>query len=143
MTPLAGFTQIVSSPAGPVATTALGDDCNNSSFEGDITIPDGSILKPGQDFQKVWAIRNTGTCTWDEGYVLVFIAGDKAIDPINYAFGKNNDNDFVSSGEGINIGIKLTAPLKEDDYEGHWRMRNDKGYYFGTVLSVYFTVRKD
>jgi len=139
-TPLPGFTQIVASPAGSVATAALGDACNNSVFEGDVTIPDGTVIKPGLDFEKVWAIRNTGTCTWDEGYTLVFIAGSKEIDPYNFQFKKTSD--FVSGGEGINIGINLTAPLKEGDYEGHWRMRNDKGYYFGTTLSVYFTVRK-
>jgi hypothetical protein len=139
-TPLPGFTQIVSSPAGPVATAAQGDACNNNVFEGDVTIPDGTILKPGQDFQKVWAIRNTGTCTWDEGYTLVFIAGDDAIDPYNFQFKKTSD--FVSPGEGINLGINLTAPLKEGDYAGHWRMRNDQGSYFGTTLSVYITVRK-
>ena len=140
MTPLAGFTQVVSSPAGPVATTSLGDECNNNQFEGDVTIPDGTILKPGEDFVKQWAIRNTGNCTWDEGYSLIFIAGDKAIDPINFTFKKASE--FVSPGESINIGVKLTAPLKEDDYEGHWRMRNDQGFYFGTTLSVYITVRK-
>src|SRR5215216_5539815 len=68
-TPLAGFTPLASSvaPAGP--TTSLGDACNNNVFEGDVTIPDGTIMKPGEDFVKTWAVRNTGSCTWDEGYV--------------------------------------------------------------------------
>lgn len=140
-TPLAGFTPLAS-PAAPAATSSLGDSCNNSAFEGDVTIPDGSILKPGEDFQKVWALKNTGTCTWDEGYKLVFIAGNKELDPYNYEFGRKNDDDFVSSGETINIGINLTAPLKEGKYEGHWRMQTDSGYYFGTVLSVYIEVKK-
>lgn len=132
-TPLASPTQ-----AGP--TASLGDECNNSVFEGDVTIPDGTVLKPGEDFVKIWAIRNTGSCTWDEGYVLVFIGGDTAIDPYNFEFKKTSD--FVASGAGINIAIKLTAPLAPGDYQGHWRMRNDKGYYFGTILSVYITVKK-
>lgn len=136
-TPLPGFTPL----ASPASTTkSLGDSCNNSVFEGDVTIPDGSILKPGEDFKKVWAIRNTGTCTWDDGYALVFIGGNQEIDPYNFEFKKSSD--FVSSGQGVNIGINLTAPLKEGKYEGHWRMRNDQGYYFGTVLSVYIEVRK-
>jgi len=138
-TPLPGFTPLAS-PAPPGATAALGDACSNSVFEGDVTVPDGTVFKPGEDFIKTWAIRNTGNCTWDDGFVLVFIAGDRAIDPYDFVFKKSED--FVSSGEGINIGIKLTAPLKEGDYQGHWRMRNDHGYYFGTILSVYFTVKK-
>jgi len=140
-TPLPGLTQIAS-PAAPGAapTTALGDACNNSEFTGEESPLDGAVFKPGEDFKKVWEIKNTGNCTWDEGYELVFIAGDKAIDPYDFKFKKAED--FVSPGETIDIGIKLTAPLKEDSYEGHWRMRNDQGYYFGTLLSVYFDVRK-
>jgi hypothetical protein len=137
-TPIAGFTALAS-PAAPAATTSLGDSCNNSTFEGDVTIPDGSILEPGEDFQKIWAIRNSGTCTWDEGYTFVFIAGDPRIDPYNFEF--KNSSDFVSGGEAINIAINLTAPLEEGTYEGHWRMRSDSGYYFGTIASVYFEVR--
>lgn len=138
-TPLPGFTALAS-PTQAGATAALGDECSNSVFEGDVTIPDGTVMKPGVDFTKIWAIRNTGTCAWDEGFALVFIGGDTAIDPYNYEFKQTKD--IVLGGEGLNIAIKLTAPLAPGDYQGHWRMRNDKGYYFGTILSVYFTVKK-
>jgi hypothetical protein len=140
-TPIAGFTQIATPVVPPGGGTAvLGDACNNNVFEGDVTIPDGSVLKPGEDFEKQWAIRNTGNCTWDDGYALIFIAGDRAIDPVDFVFKKKGE--FVAPGEGINIGIPLTAPLAQGSYEGHWRMRSDSGYYFGTILSVYFVVRK-
>jgi len=138
-TPLPGFTALAS-PTLAGATAALGDACSNSVFEGDVTIPDGTILKPGEDFIKTWAIRNTGTCAWDEGFALVFIGGDTALDPYNFEFKKTGD--IILGGEGVNISIKLTAPLAPGDYQGHWRMRNDKGYYFGTIVSVYITVKK-
>ena len=138
-TPSAGFTQRASPiPAG--ATQALGDACNNAAYEGDVTIPDGTVMKPGQDFVKTWAIRNTGTCTWDEGYEFVFIGGDKALDPYNFKFNKSKD--FVSGGEAVNLPINLTAPLAPGKYQGTWRMRNDKGYYFGSIFSVYIEVKK-
>jgi transcriptional regulator with XRE-family HTH domain len=34
-----------------------------SSFESD-TIPHGTLMKPGEVFQKVWRIRNSGTVPW-------------------------------------------------------------------------------
>lgn len=140
-TPLPGFTQIASPLPPAAATQALGDACNNSVFEGDITIPDGTVIKGGADFQKIWKIRNTGTCYWDDGYTLVYIAGsDNNLDPYNFEFKKSSD--FVAPGDAINIGLNLTAPCAVGKYEGHWRMRNDKGYFFGTMLSVYVEVKE-
>lgn len=136
-TPIAGFTQLAS-PAAPAATVSLGDACNNNVYESDVTVPDGTILRPGVDFIKQWAIRNTGTCTWDEGYALVFIGGDQAMDPANFEF--RTSDDFVSPGEGVNIGVPLTAPLAEGTYQGTWRMRSDSGVYFGTPLTIVFVV---
>ena len=62
----------------------LEDGCNNSVFVADVTIPDGTIFqdsnekgsRPGNDFQKIWRVQNTGTCKWDEGYSLGLIGGN-------------------------------------------------------------------
>lgn len=140
VTPLPGFTQLAS-PVAPAATQVLGDSCNNSAFEGDVTIADGTVVKGGEDFQKIWKLRNTGTCTWDEGYALVYIGGsDPDLDPYNFEF--KNSGDFVAGGEAVNIALNLTAPCAVGKYEGHWRMRNDSGYYFGTIVSVYIEVKE-
>ena len=141
-TPLAGFTPLPSpaAPAGP--TKSLGDACNNSEFGGDLTIPDWTVLQPGVNFQKVWALKNTGTCTWDEGYALVYIGGSTPdLDPYTYNFSKKTDKDFVKSGETIDIGLNLTTPCKPGKYEGTWQMRSDQGVYFGTYLSVRVEVK--
>ena len=136
---LPGFTQVAPTVAVG-ATQPTGDSCSNNVFEGDITIPDGSVLEPGFDFQKIWKIRNTGTCLWDDGYRLVYIGGSSPdLDPPNFEF--KNSSDFVSAGEAVNIGIWLTTPCQPGQYEGHWRMQNDQGYYFGTILSVYVEVK--
>lgn len=140
-TPIAAVTQPVVLPtsASP-ATAALGDACNNSVFEADITIPDGEVIKPGFNFQKIWKIRNTGSCTWDEGYSLVYIGGSTPdLDPVNFNF--VNSGDFVAGGAAVNIAVNLTTPCTPGKYEGHWRMRSDSGYYFGTIISVYVEVK--
>ena len=138
--PVAGVTQLASPAAPAAATVSLGDACNNSVYEADLTIPDGTILKPGVDFKKVWQFKNTGTCTWDEGYALVFTGGDQAMDPVNYEITVKAD--FIDPGESAEFDIPLTAPLTEGRYQGTWRMRNDQGVYFGTSLTVDFTVKK-
>lgn len=139
-TPLAGFTPAGTSvvPAGP--TTSLGDACNNSAFIADVTYEDGTVIKPGINFEKIWRVQNTGTCTWDDGYKLVFIAGDKALDPYNFEFKRSED--FVAGGETADLGIDLTSPLKAGSYSATWRMQSDTGVFFGTLLTVVIEVKK-
>lgn len=139
-TPVPGFTQLASPvPAGGTAAV-LGDSCNNSQYVADVNYFDGSILKPGQDFEKTWTIKNTGTCTWDEGYVFAWIAGDQALDPRNVKF--KNSKDFIAGGETANISVDLTAPLAVGKYTATWRMQTDQGYYFGSLFTVAIEVKK-
>jgi hypothetical protein len=137
-TPLAGFTPLATS-AAPI-NTVPGDSCNNSVYVADVTYPDNTVVKPGDDFKKVWRIQNTGTCTWDDGYKLAFIGGDKALDPYTFEFKEKED--FVSGGETADLGIDLTAPLKEGTYTATWQMQSDQGVYFGTLLTVVIEVKK-
>jgi len=136
-TPIAGFTQVAST-AAPGGGVALGDSCLNSSFEEDVTIPDGQIVKGGETLQKIWKLRNIGSCTWDEGFRLVNIGGDPAVGVTNFEF---QSKDAVAGGEAINIGIWFTAPCAAGQYESHWRMQDDAGNYFGTYLSLYIEVQ--
>ena len=138
-TPIAGFTPLSGSPVAPANTAVLGDSCNNSAYVSDVTIPDGTVLKPGVNFEKVWRVQNTGTCTWDDGYKLVFIGGDQALDPPTFEF--NRAEDFVAGGETADIGVTLTAPLADGDYTATWRMQSDTGVFFGTLLTVVIKVQ--
>lgn len=139
-TPLAGFTPL-SSPAAPAAgpTASLGDSCNNNTFVADVTIPDGTVMKPGDDFLKVWRVQNTGSCKWDDGYKLAYIGGDKKLDPYTKDL---KEGDFVDAGATGDIGIELTAPLAEGKYTETFRMQADNGAFFGTPLTVVIEVKK-
>lgn len=139
-TPLAGFTPLATQVAPAGTKVSLGDSCNNSEYVADVTIPDNTQLKPGEDFFKVWRVKNTGTCTWDDGYALTFIGGDTAIDPVPFKIQQSND--FVIGGATADLGVNLTAPLNEGTYTGTWRMQTDTGVYFGTPLTVVIVVKK-
>src|SRR5918993_5650593 len=137
-TQVAGFTPLATS-AAPVSTAVLGDSCNNSAYVADVTYPDNTVVKPGTNFEKVWRVQNTGTCLWDDGYKLVFIAGDRALDPYTFEF--KDSADFVSGGETADLGIDLTAPNAEGTYTATWRMQSDNGAFFGTLLTVVIVVQ--
>jgi hypothetical protein len=126
-TPAAGFTAVAS--AVPTQSELA---CNNSEFIADITIPDGSEVHPGNNFTKVWEIKNTGTCTWDDGYALVYQGG--VFDGYDVAI--SSSRDFVEPGEIHRFEVELSAPLKDGEATDCWKMRGDDGYYFGTYLCV-------
>jgi hypothetical protein len=135
-TPLPGFTALpTAGGAATGPTTSQGDACNNSQFISDVTIPDGTVLDPGKNFVKTWEVKNTGSCTWDDGYALVYIGGSNPnLDPYNLEF-KTKDT-FVAGGATTNLSLTLTTPCTPGEYQGSWRMRNDQGAYFGTYLTV-------
>ena len=72
-------------PSRPVAqvTNAEGTPialCDKYSWDittVDVNVPDNTTMSPGQDFIKTWKIKNIGTCTWGEGYKLIFSYGEK------------------------------------------------------------------
>src|SRR5512134_2558781 len=49
--------------------------CDAAAFVSDVSYPDGSTVALGSTFTKIWRIRNTGTCTWNTSYALVFVSG--------------------------------------------------------------------
>jgi hypothetical protein len=135
-TPFGAFTPLGSAPA-PVGSPS-GPLCNDSAFVTE-TYPDGSKLKPGEDFKKVWAVQNVGTCMWDDGYVFTFAAGD---DLDGYNVPIEFTKDFVKPGEVHNFAVNLTAHLALGTYQGCWKMKDDHGYFFGSYFCVVIEVVK-
>src|SRR5512133_582347 len=69
--PTATLTPLVTNTAAILATptrTAIVSTCDNSVFVADVTIPDNTVVTPGQAFTKTWSLKNTGTCNWSTAY---------------------------------------------------------------------------
>src|SRR5512138_2696264 len=69
-------TPIPNTPA-PTATS----NCDNADFMSDVTIPDGTVVDPGESFTKTWRIRNAGVCSWTPSYSVVFVSGNTLSGP--------------------------------------------------------------
>ncbi len=126
-----------SAPTAAVTPTASSEPngCDNSAYIGDVTIPDGTILTPGQNFQKTWKLQNTGSCTWSTSYRLVFLSGE--------AMGGSATRVVtpVFPGSRADISVDLTAPDSVGTYTGTWRMQNAAGQLFGTSITVVIRIR--
>jgi hypothetical protein len=115
-----------------------GPGFDEASFVDDVTVPDGSEMKSGQSFQKIWRVRNTGTTTWSTGYVLAFadgsqMGGPRAVVPPTLP---------VQPGQVIDVGVILVAPERAGHYRGIWQFRNPQKDLFARPLFADIEVKE-
>jgi hypothetical protein len=90
------------------------------------TPPDDVILKPGELFWKTWTLKNTGTCTWDTSYQLVYWSGDLMDGLVAYQL-----PEVVAPDGQKDIAIYLKAPATEGTFTGYWKIQTPWGASFG------------
>jgi len=113
-------------PTSGQPTETQQPDCTDAArFESE-TVPDKTPFQPGEKFNKIWRLRNVGTCTWNNGYRMVFFDGDQMGGPDESPLTVN-----VHPDELIEIKADLTAPDKVGTYRGNWKLRNAAGELFG------------
>lgn len=97
------------------------------------TIPDGTEMAPGEQFDKIWVLQNSGTCTWTSDFSVVFHHGEK--------FGATTRVNFpgtVLRGESFSLTVPMIAPALEGDYLSFWNLESADGADFGTTTSKLF-----
>jgi uncharacterized protein affecting Mg2+/Co2+ transport len=104
------------------------------SYVADLTVPDGTYMNPGQNFDKVWRIKNTGTCTWDGSYKFAFVQGN----PMGGQ--PQSINGSVAPGQTYDMSVNMTAPTTPGSHVGQWQMVNGQGLAFGTRIWVHIIV---
>lgn len=125
-----------------VQPTASGPLCDDAVYVDDVTVADYSQVSPGQTINKIWRVKNTGVCTWDEGYGVRYGWGDPP--ELTTLWGGATGwltSGTVAPGQTLDIGVTLTAPTKPGTYIGYFRMINDNNYYFGGTLSIIIVVK--
>jgi hypothetical protein len=100
--------------------------CDAAAFVKDVTVSDGTIIRPGSSFTKTWRLQNVGTCSWTSSYELVFVSGDAMSAPNRVSLSGN-----VKPGETADISVNLKAPGKKGEYRSYWKLRNATGLLFG------------
>ena len=111
--------------------------CKDALFMSDITIPDGTILAPGESFEKIWLLYNGGTCEWQADYTLRFVSGEE-MSGIPLAVGI-----VVPPNGQAQLSVSMTAPFEAGTYTGYWQMSDSEGINFGNVIFVEISVSND
>jgi hypothetical protein len=121
-----------STQAPPTATqappTPTSIPCDRASFvPAGETYKDGTEVAPGTSFVKTWRLRNTGACTWNASYSVVFISGDSLNAPASVQLTTGS----VAPGQEVDISVTMKAPDTAKEYTGNWKLRNADGVIFG------------
>lgn len=122
-----------------IALGTPGELCDNFSFDlatVDVTILDGAQMTPGQDFVKTWKIKNTGICSWGDGYGLIYAgyADKMSGEPVPLGT-------LVEVGQEVDVSVNFKAPTKVGEYTSAWQMANAKGIPFGKAIFVKIVVK--
>lgn len=120
----------------PVPDVSGPDGCTlNAAYVADVTIPDDTLFDPGAAFTKVWRVRNSGTCVWEQGTQLIFIAGDPLGGPTAVDVSQE-----VSPDANVDVSVDFVAPTSPGTYRSNWRLQAPDGTRFGTQVYVQIIV---
>lgn len=115
----------------PIPPTPTPMPCTyNAAYVADVTIPDHTQIQAAQQFNKVWRMSNTGSCTWEQGTTLVFGSGFKMSAPDAVPV------PVTAPGGTADIGVTMFAPSEPGSYSGVWQLRNPLGQIFGSRITV-------
>jgi len=106
-----------------------------STYVADVTIPDFTVLEPGESFVKTWRIRNSGTCNWYRDVRLVFAGQDRLGAPASVALPRD-----VVMGETVDISVTMTAPQTPGQYISIWQLQSPAQIGFGDQPYVQIVV---
>lgn len=117
--------------ASPTAVAPRLDCVDDARFVEDVTVPDGSLVAPGQVVDKRWEMENTGSCHWGPDYRLVPL-GDNPL-------AAESEQALFPARAGARAlwRVEFEAPEEPGEYIGQWVAVNPAGQSFGSPV---FTV---
>ncbi len=112
----------------PGAVAAESDCTPDATFVTDVTLAPGSVFPPGARMDKVWQVRNSGTCAWGVGYGLALVEGD--------ALGAPNVVPVPPTTVGQNADLTVTfwSPSEAGSFRSTWRLQSPNELFFGPLL---------
>jgi len=113
-------------------------DClPQATFLSHVTVPPGEILAPEARVDKVWQVRNSGTCAWGVGYELVWVSGDElgATSPVHVP--------PTAAAQPADLAVTFWAPREAGAYRAVWRLRSPQGEFFGPDLDLQIQVKAE
>lgn len=112
-------------PAPPPSSCAF-----DAGFVDDVTVPPGTALAPNQPFNKIWRVRNLGSCAWDASVRLDYVGGEMLTAQQEIVV------PATAPGATADLLVAMTTPNVPGLHYTQWRMRNSQ-QWFGPGLEVW------
>jgi hypothetical protein len=95
----------------------------------------GIEMKAGDEFTKIWTVKNTGTCEWTSDFKILYVGGDLMNSDTSRIF-KN-----VGVGSTAEIQLKMIAPSGTGPISSSWQMMTKDGTPFGPIFTFTITLK--
>jgi hypothetical protein len=116
-----------------------------AQFIKDVTIPDGTVMKPNTPFTKTWRFKNVGSVAWGEGVRLVFVPGEQkgfpskqmqAVDAVAVP--------DVAPGQTVDVSVDLVSPEQMGQHRSYWRLQLPNGEWLENIhyADIFVAVQK-
>jgi hypothetical protein len=95
-----------------------------ATFLGDVTIPDNTLISPGQPFRKTWRLRNDGTCAWGQNAVVSAMTNVNN-QPLGAPMVIGMPS--VPPGGVVDLSIDMIGPNQPGTYRSEWMFMVNEG----------------
>lgn len=115
---------------GPIPTVDVSACTLDMAFVSEDAIYDGRIMPSRRTQDKMWTVRNTGTCVWGPGFELVRMGDDKLATQDRAPVGE------CPPGEEVTLKVGIRVPDTKGTYRSDWRLCANGDQCFGPTLYV-------
>jgi len=116
-----------STPVGRLPTPAASECIEGLTVLGESGYLDATPAGAGQTVERVWHVRNTGTCTWTPDYVLVPVEG------VSFRRSPLPLGETIAPNEETDLRLAVIAPPSPGFYSGGWALRSPEGALLGAA----------
>ncbi|HEX6033446.1 MAG TPA: NBR1-Ig-like domain-containing protein, partial [Anaerolineales bacterium] len=100
---------------------------DSAAFVSDVTIPDNSILTSNMAFTETWRLKNRGSCTWDNTYLVAYISGATMSQQPGYWILPHGQT--VAPGQTVDVSVGMTSPVENGNYASYWGLKKVDGQF--------------